>query len=171
MKWGEFQHFPWKTRAIANFYICEHHLVVSTLCSATYPHLLQDIAFVLITDLYFPCNDSFWNRSNSAVLDPSVPSTKINLTSGDNLRFYLGIYGGLVGANSIFTLFRAFLFAYGGLCAARTVHKRLLSSVMKVRYISQDTCVFIQMIRAQFHGSAYPPNSALMITLFCMYTV
>ena len=30
----------------------------------------------------------------------------------------------------IFTLFRAFLFAYGGICAAKVLHKRLLKSIL-----------------------------------------
>ncbi|KAH3746373.1 hypothetical protein DPMN_180780 [Dreissena polymorpha] len=54
------------------------------------------------------------------------------VTAGDNVMFYLTIYGCLAGANSVFTLLRAFLFAYGGVCAARTIHTRLLSNILKV---------------------------------------
>jgi len=54
-------------------------------------------------------------------------------TAGDSVAFYLTVYGCLAGANSLFTLFRAFLFAYGGICAARTVHLRLLNNILKVR--------------------------------------
>ena len=31
----------------------------------------------------------------------------------------------------VFTLFRAFLYAYGGVCAARVLHKKLLRSILK----------------------------------------
>ena len=55
-------------------------------------------------------------------------------TAGDNIAFYLTIYGCLAGANSIFTLFRAFLFAYGGICAAQTIHRKLLSNILKVSF-------------------------------------
>ncbi|GBM02676.1 Multidrug resistance-associated protein 7 [Araneus ventricosus] len=48
-----------------------------------------------------------------------------------SLTFYLSIYGVLAGANSIFTLFRAFLFAYAGIKAAITLHNRLLKIIMK----------------------------------------
>lgn len=54
-----------------------------------------------------------------------------NNSEGD-LNYYMMVYGILVGTNTIFTLFRAFLFAYGGICAATSVHKLLLKSVMKV---------------------------------------
>ncbi|XP_022081418.1 multidrug resistance-associated protein 7-like isoform X2 [Acanthaster planci] len=68
-----------------------------------------------------------------------VPMTEMNLTGADNPMFYLGIYGGIVGANSIFMLFRAFLFAYGGLCAAKTIHNGLLSSIWKAPVSFFDT--------------------------------
>ena len=56
-----------------------------------------------------------------------------NLTEAeDNIRYYLTVYGTLAGANSLFTLIRAFLFAYGGICAATRVHKLLLSRILKV---------------------------------------
>ncbi|XP_038072640.1 multidrug resistance-associated protein 7-like [Patiria miniata] len=60
-----------------------------------------------------------------------VPYSRMNVTSSDNLTFYLGIYSGIVGANSVLTLLRAFLFAYGGLRAAKKVHKKLLASIFK----------------------------------------
>ncbi|GFQ88375.1 multidrug resistance-associated protein 7 [Trichonephila clavata] len=48
-----------------------------------------------------------------------------------SLTFYLSIYGALAAVNSIFTLFRAFLFAYAGIKAAVTLHNRLLKNIMK----------------------------------------
>lgn len=53
-------------------------------------------------------------------------------TSTDPLKYYLVTYGIFVGLNSLFTLFRAFLFAYGGIVAASKIHKALLKSIMKV---------------------------------------
>ena len=65
----------------------------------------------------------------------ATESPMMNLTTaGDRVMFYLAIYGGLAGANSLFTLLRAFLFAYGGICAAQKIHKDLLSSVLKVTF-------------------------------------
>ncbi|XP_078352062.1 ATP-binding cassette sub-family C member 10-like isoform X2 [Oculina patagonica] len=48
----------------------------------------------------------------------------------NTVTFYLVVYGGLAAANTIFTLFRAFLFAYGGICAAKVLHSRLLKSIL-----------------------------------------
>ena len=60
-----------------------------------------------------------------------------NLTSAeDNVTFYLTVYGILAGANTFFTLARAFLFAYGGICAAQVLHNDLLSTILKVSYYS-----------------------------------
>ena len=57
-----------------------------------------------------------------------------NITSGeDNVAYYLMVYGILAGCNTIFTLARAFLFAYGGICAATKIHRYLLKSILKVR--------------------------------------
>ncbi|XP_052235250.1 ATP-binding cassette sub-family C member 10-like isoform X9 [Dreissena polymorpha] len=61
------------------------------------------------------------------------------VTAGDNVMYYLTIYGCLAGANSVFTLLRAFLFAYGGVCAARTIHTRLLSNILKAPITFFDT--------------------------------
>ena len=49
------------------------------------------------------------------------------------MDFYLPVYGGIAGANSLFSLARAFLFAYGGICAARNVHEKLIGVVMEAR--------------------------------------
>lgn len=48
------------------------------------------------------------------------------------MSYYLRIYIELACINTIFTLFRAFLFAYGGIVAASKIHKMLLRSVVKV---------------------------------------
>ena len=54
-------------------------------------------------------------------------------TDSDVVDFYLPVYGGIAGANSFFSLARAFLFAYGGICAARNVHEKLIGVVMEAR--------------------------------------
>ena len=57
----------------------------------------------------------------------------ISQTDSNVVDFYLPAYGGIAGANSLFSLARAFLFAYGGICAARNVHKKLIGVVMEAR--------------------------------------
>ena len=86
------------------------------------------------------------------ITSPITISTNSSHTN-DNLKFYLTVYGCLAGANSIFTLFRAFLFAYGGICAAKLLHHNLLDTILKViiftyyiiyrsdnAYIDEDYC-------------------------------
>jgi len=51
----------------------------------------------------------------------------------EEATFYLSIYGMIAGLNSVFTLFRAFLFAYGGVRAAASLHSKLLKCVLRVR--------------------------------------
>jgi len=72
-------------------------------------------------------------HSDYGVTSPvGVTSDWTNVTAAqDNVSFYLGVYAGLAVGNSIFTLARAFLFAYGGICAARLLHCQLLSSIMR----------------------------------------
>ncbi|XP_050807529.1 ATP-binding cassette sub-family C member 10 isoform X3 [Gopherus flavomarginatus] len=49
-----------------------------------------------------------------------------------DVNFYLMVYGCIAGANSVFTILRAFLFAHGTIRAATVIHSRLLQRVMKV---------------------------------------
>lgn len=46
--------------------------------------------------------------------------------------FYLEVYFGLASLNLVFTVIRAFLFAYGGVQAATRIHKVLLKVIVKV---------------------------------------
>jgi len=71
--------------------------------------------------------------SKHRILLTDLSSTDNSAESSDaDLMFYLSIYGGLAAANSLLTLIRAFLFAYGGIEAAVILHSRLLTSVLKV---------------------------------------
>uniref|UniRef100_A0AC34QIF0 Uncharacterized protein n=1 Tax=Panagrolaimus sp. JU765 TaxID=591449 RepID=A0AC34QIF0_9BILA len=49
----------------------------------------------------------------------------------DRTKYFLFIYIILVLINTILTLIRAFLFAYGGILSAKHLHKQLLSTVLK----------------------------------------
>ena len=49
--------------------------------------------------------------------------------------WYLMIYGLIAAGNSIITLIRAFLFAYGGLKAAKKIHRQILASILKKKSI------------------------------------
>lgn len=59
----------------------------------------------------------------------------------NSTEFYLIVYSGIVGANLVFALLRAFLFAYGGICAARRIHRRLFKSILQVLFcLYSDRC-------------------------------
>ncbi|VDK83873.1 unnamed protein product, partial [Cylicostephanus goldi] len=49
----------------------------------------------------------------------------------DRAVYFLIIYGCIAAANTIFTCIRAFLFAYGGIQAARHLHANLLHKLLK----------------------------------------
>jgi ATP-binding cassette subfamily C (CFTR/MRP) protein 10 len=53
-------------------------------------------------------------------------------TDESNVSYYLTVYAVFAGVSSVFTLFTAFLFAYGGIHAATGVHTQLLNTIMKV---------------------------------------
>ena len=75
------------------------------------------------------------------------------------MTYYLMVYGILAGCNTIFTLARAFLFAYGGICAATKIHRYLLKSILKVRsylFISKKKSF---ILRQNYH---------LQKRIFCM---
>ncbi|XP_056137092.1 ATP-binding cassette sub-family C member 10 [Lampris incognitus] len=47
------------------------------------------------------------------------------------VRFYLSVYTSIAIGNTVFAAVRAFLFAYGAICAAAVIHNRLLDRVFK----------------------------------------
>lgn len=75
-----------------------------------------------------------------------VDAPWLNITdSEDNITFYLVVYGAIAGANSVFTMFRAFLFAYGGILAAQSVHSKLLGAILKVSVNFYCLCALCTM--------------------------
>ena len=84
-------------------------------------------AFILSTKVYKISHNLNFS------LDSSEFTPWTNLTEAeDNVKFYLMVYGGLVGANSFIAFIRAFSYAYGGIVAAKVMHNRLLNNIMKV---------------------------------------
>lgn len=86
---------------------------------------------------YWVTNAANQTNSTNVTDDTTVPSPLL-MTSllsphlDDSVKHYLILYVVFAGLNSLFTLFRAFLFAYGGIVAATKIHKCLLKSIMKV---------------------------------------
>lgn len=78
---------------------------------------------ILVKHLYLPSRSPLTSVQTSA-----------NLSS--DVQFYLTVYASIAAANTVFTALRAFLFAYGAICAATAIHNRLLDRVLKVRLLS-----------------------------------
>ena len=74
------------------------------------------------------------NRLANWVSNVNGTDHKMDNSTGD-VDFYLSIYATVAVANTVFSLIRAFLFAYGGMCAAKTIHSQLLKSVLRGRVI------------------------------------
>ncbi|CAM9489154.1 unnamed protein product [Lampetra fluviatilis] len=62
---------------------------------------------------------------------PCLLTAPFRANGSDPVQFYLSVYGALAAGNTVFTLLRAFLFAYGGVCAARNIHSALLHKVLQ----------------------------------------
>ncbi|XP_056590358.1 ATP-binding cassette sub-family C member 10 [Triplophysa dalaica] len=88
--------------------------------------------------------------------------TSGNLSS--ELKFYMTVYGSLAAANTLFTAARAFLFAYGGICAATVVHKRVLSSVLKATMTFFDTTPLGRILN-RFSSDIYIVDDSLPFVL------
>ncbi|NXI42835.1 MRP7 protein, partial [Galbula dea] len=69
----------------------------------------------------------------------ALDTTSIPSNGSMDVDFYLIVYGSIAGANSLFTILRAFLFAYGAIRAATVIHNRLLQRVLKATVNFFDT--------------------------------
>ncbi|XP_040468097.1 ATP-binding cassette sub-family C member 10 isoform X2 [Falco naumanni] len=65
--------------------------------------------------------------------------TPVSSNASMDVNFYLIVYGSIAGANSLFTILRAFLFAYGTIRAAAVIHNRLLQRALKATVTFFDT--------------------------------
>ncbi|NXB32529.1 MRP7 protein, partial [Eulacestoma nigropectus] len=79
--------------------------------------------------------------STAGLVSPiqDLDSTPAPSNGSVDVNFYLIVYGSIAGANSLFTIIRAFLFAYGALRAAAVIHNRLLQRVLKATVTFFDT--------------------------------
>ncbi|NWI64440.1 MRP7 protein, partial [Todus mexicanus] len=69
----------------------------------------------------------------------ALDTTPVPSNGSLDVSFYLVVYGSIAGANSLFTILRAFLFAYGAIHAATVIHNRLLQRALKATVTFFDT--------------------------------
>ena len=74
---------------------------------------------------YYPENTQ--NVFNPPMFNLTAPTKSLD----SNTTFYLEVYCAFIGANTVFTLIRAFGYATFGLAATSTLHKNMLTSVMQ----------------------------------------
>nr|CAD7568275.1 unnamed protein product [Timema californicum] len=104
-----------------------------------------------LTDLWL----SYWvTHANSTLSNVSYGAVE------DDTKYYLTVYGILAGLNSVFTLLRAFLFAYAGLHAATSIHKLLLNSIMRARILFFDLSPLGRILN-RFSSDTYTVDDSL----------
>lgn len=103
-------------------------------------HLLSLSILISVTVMQLSRNTTDWwlahwvtdaggNATNSTNVSTFVEPSHVVTYDMDT---YLKIYVELAVLNTVFTLIRAFIFAFGGIVAALKFHKLLLKTVMKV---------------------------------------
>uniref|UniRef100_A0A8D3BNZ2 ATP-binding cassette, sub-family C (CFTR/MRP), member 10 n=1 Tax=Scophthalmus maximus TaxID=52904 RepID=A0A8D3BNZ2_SCOMX len=90
-----------------------------------------------------------------------LPS-QVNVSA--DVRFYLTVYTSIAAANTVFTALRAFLFAYGAICAATAVHNRLLDRVLKATVTFFDTTPLGRVLN-RFSSDLYSVDDSLPFIL------
>ncbi len=94
-----------------------------------------------------------------------VSSDEKNATSANStVNYYLTVYGSIAVANSVFSFIRAFLFAYGGVCAARAIHQRLLRVILRAKAYFFDTTPTGRILN-RFSSDLYTVDDSLPFIL------
>lgn len=78
----------------------------------------------------------------------------------DSDSYYLEVYFGLAGVNLVFTIMRAFLFAYGGVKAAAKIHKALLKVIVKANVKFFDVTPVGRIVN-RFSSDTYTVDDSL----------
>nr|XP_026483882.1 ABC transporter C family member 13 isoform X1 [Vanessa tameamea] len=123
-------------------------------------HVIANKTMELITGLtaYNVASDNTSGTDAYLVQEPQLRKTSITDT------YYMEVYFGLAGLNLVFTIMRAFLFAYGGVKAADKIHKVLLRHVVKANIKFFDTTPTGRIIN-RFSSDTYTVDDSLPFIL------
>uniref|UniRef100_A0A668AHU6 ATP-binding cassette, sub-family C (CFTR/MRP), member 10 n=1 Tax=Myripristis murdjan TaxID=586833 RepID=A0A668AHU6_9TELE len=91
-------------------------------------------------------------------------STQMSTNLFSEVKFYLTVYGSIAAANTVLTAARAFLFAYGAVCAATVIHNQLLDSVLKATTSFFDTTPLGRVLN-RFSSDLYSVDDSLPFVL------
>lgn len=144
--------------------------VYTTYCSAVgyglVPIILLSVILMQITrnttDLWM----AYWvthiptNTSQNYFLETYFYYDWPSASMDSKTKFYLTIYGYIAGINTMFTLLRAFLFAYGGIRAAVTLHQNLLNIIIRAKVVFFDVSP-IGRILNRFSSDIYTIDDSL----------
>lgn len=74
----------------------------------------------------------------------------------DRTKYFLAVYVSMAAVNTVFTLARAFLFAYGGVVAAKDLHGRLLHRVFTSTMLWWDQSPWGRVLNRLGNGMQLP---------------
>ncbi|CAF3420107.1 unnamed protein product [Rotaria sp. Silwood1] len=99
----------------------------------------HQLSVINMTNITGRTSFKFLNPSVVTILDARPIFGFATQSADQDFKSFFTIYVGLAIANSFFTLIRAFTFAYGGIEAARKLHKSLLNSLLQCSISFFDT--------------------------------
>ena len=112
--------------------------------------------------------------SPTIILSLALMQTSRNLTdvwlanwvsnNDTDVKYYLSVYGSIAVSNTFFTLARAFLFAYGGIVAAKSVHRQLLDVILSAKMIFFDATPIGRIVN-RFSSDTYAIDDSLPFIL------
>ncbi|TRY74419.1 hypothetical protein TCAL_00651 [Tigriopus californicus] len=86
------------------------------------------------------------------------------LEGASDETYHLVVYGSIAVFNTFMSLARAFLFAYGGICAAKAVHEKLLNVIMRARTQFFDSTPLGRILN-RFSSDLYTVDDSLPFIL------
>ncbi|KAH9424705.1 Multidrug resistance-associated protein 7 [Dermatophagoides pteronyssinus] len=130
---------------------------------AVYIHYIRSIGYFLFTMIITSICLMQMSRSASDFW-LSIWTNQQQSSHNNSSLFYLEIFIMIGIINSIITLIRAFLFAYGGIMAATVVHNALLNKLFQTSTLFFDIISFGQIIN-RFSTDLFNVDDALPFTL------
>ncbi|CAG9856502.1 unnamed protein product [Phyllotreta striolata] len=115
-------------------------------------------------------NITDWWLANEVTIQDNATNNSLEdfdaylFTHKDDTKKFLLVYLGFAVANTLFTLIRAFVFAYGGIVAAKAIHKKLLKTVLKSKCAFFDVTPLGRIIN-RFSSDTYTIDDSLPFTL------
>lgn len=114
--------------------------------------ILISILLMQISKSASDCWLAFWTSNN-----------QINISAKSSTN-YLIVFGVIAGINSVLTLIRSFVFAYGGVVAALKLHNQLLTKVFRAPVLFFDLTAFGRIIN-RFSTDVFNLDDGLPFTL------